>query len=303
MDVVELHDRCVEEFLRLARGVAADRWDGPTPCTDWTVRELVNHLVYEERWAVPLMAGGTIESVGDRFDGDLLGDDPVAAAEHAARAAQGAAVEPVLAGRTVHLSFGDHPAEEYARQLAADHLIHAWDLAVATGQDSGLPADLVDNVAGWFADDREQGYRDGGWIADRPSSDHGDDPRARLLVRFGRDPRWSPALAAVEAFNAAFAAADVDAIMALMTEDCVFESTGPAPAGRRHEGAAAVREVWEELFAGTERPRFEWEDVEAYGERGVVRWRFGWDGGHVRGVDVLTLRGGKIAEKLSYVKG
>jgi len=96
--------------------------------------------------------------------------------------------------------------------------------------------------------------------------------------------------------------------MALMTDDCVFESTGPAPDGVRHEGAAAVRAVWERLFADTAEPSFTWEETTAYGDRGVVRWRFSWrnaDGteGHVRGVDVITVRGGKIAAKLSYVKG
>lgn len=312
MDVVELHDRCVEEFLRRVRGVphASDaaqatdalQWDGPTPCRQWSVRELVNHLVNEELWTVPMMAGDTVEAVGDRFDGDLLGNAPVAAAERAARAAQAAVVAPVLANRTVHLSFGDHTAQEYARQLAADHLVHAWDLAVATGQDPRLPPDLVAAVAAWFAG-QEQWYRDGGAIGPRPDRDPGGDPQARLLVAFGRDPQWTPALAALTAFNAAFASGDVDAIMALMTEDCVFESTGPAPDGVRHVGAAAVRRVWQDLFAGTEQPRFEWEDVHASGEHGVVRWRFSWQGGQVRGVDVIRLRGSRVAEKLSYVKG
>lgn len=300
MDVVELHDRSVEEFLRRVRAVT--RWDGPTPCPLWSVRELVNHLVNEELWTVPMMAGDTVEAVGDRFDGDLLGTEPVVVAERAARAAQAAVVTPVLANRTVHLSFGDHTAQEYARQLAADHLIHSWDLAVATGQDPRLPPDLVDAVAAWFAD-RERWYRDGGVIGSRPDREPGDDPQDRLLAAFGRDPRWTPALAALIAFNAAFASGDVDAIMALMTQDCVFESTGPAPDGVRHVGAAAVRRVWEELFAGTEQARFEWEDVRAIGNHGVVRWRFSWRDGHVRGVDVIRLRGNLVAEKLSYVKG
>jgi len=300
VDVVELHDRCVEEFLRRVRG--STRWAAPTPCREWTARELVNHLVYEELWTVPLMRGATIESVGDRFDGDLLGDDPVAAVEHAGRAAQAAIVSPVLAGQIVHLSFGDHPAPEYARQLAADHLVHSWDLAVATGQDPRLPADLVDAVAGWFTE-REQLYRDAGAIGPRPDREPGDDPQDRLLAAFGRDPRWTPTLATITAFNAAFAAGDVNAIVGLMTEDCVFESTGPAPDGVRHVGAGAVRRVWEDLFATTEQARFDWEDVWAHGDRGVVRWRFSWQGGHIRGVDVITVRGGRVAEKLSYVKG
>jgi ketosteroid isomerase-like protein len=100
----------------------------------------------------------------------------------------------------------------------------------------------------------------------------------------------------------------VDAIMALMSEDCVFESTGPAPDGRRHEGAQAVRAVWEELFTKTADASFTEEEAFAVGDRGLLRWRFSWtepDGstGHVRGVDVLRFRDGLVSEKLSYVKG
>jgi len=111
----------------------------------------------------------------------------------------------------------------------------------------------------------------------------------------------------VEQFNEAFNRHDVDAIMALMTDDCVFEATGPAPDGVRHEGAGAVHGVWEELFGNTTDPRFAEEESFVCGDRGVLRWRFDWTGddgpGHVRGADVLRFRDGKVSEKLSYVKG
>jgi len=114
--------------------------------------------------------------------------------------------------------------------------------------------------------------------------------------------------AVIDGFNAAFNQHDVDAIMALMTDDCVFENTYPPPDGTRHQGQAAVRRCWHELFAASPQAHFTWEDVWAAGDRGVVRWTYHWvdgDGrpGHVRGVDILRLRDGKIAEKLSYVKG
>ena len=59
------------------RGVGEDQWGAPTPCADWDVRELVNHVAGEDLWTAPLLEGSTIEEVGDRFDGDLLGDDPI----------------------------------------------------------------------------------------------------------------------------------------------------------------------------------------------------------------------------------
>lgn len=118
----------------------------------------------------------------------------------------------------------------------------------------------------------------------------------------------TPVREAIDDFNDAFARLDVDAIMALMTEDCVFEDTTP-PDGRRHEGQTEVRAVWEELFASTNEPRIEVEEIEfVAGDRAVQRWVYRWtpegDGpDHVRGVDVLRLRDGLVAEKLSYVKG
>ena len=78
-DQAELHRRAVEEFGSRVAAVGDDQWELPTPCSDWNVRQLVNHLVYENRWTVPLIGGSTIAEVGDRYEGDLLGDRPQAA--------------------------------------------------------------------------------------------------------------------------------------------------------------------------------------------------------------------------------
>jgi len=113
----------------------------------------------------------------------------------------------------------------------------------------------------------------------------------------------------VERFNAAFNRHDVDAIMALMTEDCVFENTAPPPDGERFAGQAAVRACWERLFADAPRAVFSTEEVVVSADRAVVRWTYRWApdepgrSGHVRGVDILRVADGKITEKLSYVKG
>ena len=114
-------------------------------------------------------------------------------------------------------------------------------------------------------------------------------------------------LSVVERFNDAFGRGDVNAVVDLMTDDCVFENTYPPPDGERHVGQAAVRRFWESFFGSTVRPRFQTEEVIVAGDRVVARWRFAWgepgSGGHVRGVDLFRIRDGKVAEKLSYVKG
>jgi ketosteroid isomerase-like protein len=109
-------------------------------------------------------------------------------------------------------------------------------------------------------------------------------------------------------FGAAWEAWDLDAIMALMSEDAVFESTGPAPDGVRIEGAGAVRAEWEGMFRDTRDAEFRFEEAFVSGDRATARWRFSWtndDGtrGHVRGADVMRVRDGLVVEKYSYVKG
>jgi ketosteroid isomerase-like protein len=109
-------------------------------------------------------------------------------------------------------------------------------------------------------------------------------------------------------FNRHLNAGDVDAMLALLTEDCVFENTYPAPDGTRYQGQTAVRAFWEDFFRSSRQPHLDFEEVFACGERVVLRWTYHWrdaqgQPGHVRGVDVYRLRSGLIAEKLSYVKG
>ncbi|TWF79147.1 uncharacterized protein (TIGR03086 family) [Pseudonocardia hierapolitana] len=262
LDARELYRRASAEFTARVHRVG-DRWTAPTPCAGWDVRALVRHLVEEERWAPPLLDGATIAEVGDRFAGDLLGADPVAAVDDAAPRAVSAVESGEALTRTVHLSFGDVPGQEYVMQLAADHLVHAWDLGQALGDDSALDADAVATVREWFAS-IEPLYRRVGVIGPRAALPDAAGPQDELLAMFGR----SPALAAVQRFNAAFGAKDVDAIMAAMTPDCVFEDT-TAPDGTRHVGAAAVRSAWTSLFTGAPDARFTVEEIVPAGDRVV----------------------------------
>lgn len=116
----------------------------------------------------------------------------------------------------------------------------------------------------------------------------------------------SPA-GAVERLNDAINRADVAGVVAAITDDCVFESTMP-PDGDRYEGAAAIRDFFERLFASAHYRHFDIEETIVAGDRVIVRWLHRWGDheqptGHVRGVDLFTIRDGRVAEKLSYVKG
>ncbi len=111
----------------------------------------------------------------------------------------------------------------------------------------------------------------------------------------------------IERFNKAFNEHDADALSALMTDDTVFEDTSPAPDGRRIEGKSAVVDYWRAWFARNPGAQFDAEEMFVSGNRAVVRWVYRklrngqpW---HLRGVDVFTVRDGKVAAKLAYVKG
>jgi ketosteroid isomerase-like protein len=111
----------------------------------------------------------------------------------------------------------------------------------------------------------------------------------------------------VRRFNDAFNRHDVEAVMAAMTPDCIFENTNPPPDGTRYVGAAEVRAYWGKFFHGAPDAVFEAEEIIACGDRCIVRWVYRkmkngqpW---HLRGVDIFRVREGKVAEKLAYVKG
>jgi uncharacterized protein (TIGR03086 family) len=175
----------LKEFDSRVAAIGDDQWGLQTPNTQWSVRDVVNHLVYEDLWAPPLFSGSTIQEVGDRFDGDVLGDDPKGAWRSASIEALGVIEAPGAMERIVHLSFGDVPGNEYALQLFADHLIHAWDLAHGIGSDERLDPELVDACTEWFGP-FESAYRSWGAIADRPEIPEGADAQTRLLAMWGR---------------------------------------------------------------------------------------------------------------------
>jgi ketosteroid isomerase-like protein len=105
----------------------------------------------------------------------------------------------------------------------------------------------------------------------------------------------------VSRFNAAWGAHDLTATLSLISEDCVFESTAP-PDGQRSTGPDAIRAAWQPIF-DDHASRFTVEESFTAAERVVQRWRYDWDGGHVRGVDIFTVRDGRVTEKIAYVKG
>jgi uncharacterized protein (TIGR03086 family) len=184
-DVLELHRRAAGHFGEKVLAVGEDQWHLPTPCSEWDVHQLVNHVVYENRWAVDLVAGKTVAEVGDRHEGDLLGDDPVSAWHESLAAAREALDEPGVLDRTVHLSYGDETATEYFTQLVTDLVVHGWDLARAIGADEEMDAELAGFV--WQAwKDREDMVRGSGMFGEHLDVPADADTQTKLLALLGR---------------------------------------------------------------------------------------------------------------------
>ena len=171
--------------------VDAAQWGASTPCAEWDVRSLVNHVAGELLWMPPLLEGRTVAEVGDRFDGDILGEDPLATFVSAAAEAEAAVAEPGALERTVHLSFGDFPGSVYLGQITSDVVIHGWDLARALGADDRISPSLLAFV-GEFLGPQVEAWRSAGAFGPAADGSAGTDVQDHLLAQTGRSPGWTP---------------------------------------------------------------------------------------------------------------
>ncbi len=184
-DLVSLFLRSVDEFDRRVMAIGDDQWTNATPCSEWDVRALVNHVTSEALWFPHLLAGKTIAEAGDAFEGDVLGSDPVGAWSIAAKEEREAIQEQGALERTVHLSRGPTSASTYISELFSDHLIHAWDLARGIGADDTLDPELVEityNVAASM----EDALKASGLYGDKVEPPPGADTQTKMLAVFGR---------------------------------------------------------------------------------------------------------------------
>jgi uncharacterized protein (TIGR03086 family) len=185
MNLPELHERALASTRTYVAGVKPDQWKDATPCTDFDVRTLVNHIVSGNFWVEPLVGGKSIADVGDAYDGDVLGHDPIATYDRSARGAAAAFNAPGAMEASVAVSYGPVPGEIYAGHRFIDVLIHGWDLAKATGQDATLDAELVDACLQVVEPQKDLLAGSGAFATD-VAAPPGSDPQTRLLAMLGR---------------------------------------------------------------------------------------------------------------------
>ncbi len=179
-----LFERSGDAFTRLVHDVPEHAWAAATPCSEWDVRSLVNHVVAEHLWAPDLLGGATVEEIGSRYDGDVIGDDPVGAwdsAWAASRAAFGAADED----DTVSLSRGPTPLAQYRVEMLMDLVVHGWDLA----RGAGLPPVQDDEAARRvLAEIQTWGDLAATGVFDQAVPVESEDPLVQLVAALGRQP-------------------------------------------------------------------------------------------------------------------
>jgi uncharacterized protein (TIGR03086 family) len=165
--------------------VRPDQWLASTPCTEWDVRQVANHLIGENLWAAELYQGRTIQDVGSKLDGDLAGNDPAAAYRSSVDVVSGTVTTSDAMEATCHLSFGDYSGSDYASQLFMDTLIHGWDIAKATQQDTRLDAELVAACLP-IAEQITSQFRSAGVFGENLPVGADADAQTRLLALVGR---------------------------------------------------------------------------------------------------------------------
>jgi uncharacterized protein (TIGR03086 family) len=186
-DVRQLILSAIPAFTTNVLAVPADAWDNPTPCEQWSVRDLVNHMTAEHLWAPRLLRGDTVEDVGSAYEGDVLGDDPAEAWRAAARASAEAWAYADLSAK-VHLSSGPTPAQDYAEEMLLDLAIHRWDLQRGAGVGEAMDGAVVEHAMAHLRDQAES-YAASGLFA-APVHTDSEYAHDQLLALAGRDPFW-----------------------------------------------------------------------------------------------------------------
>lgn len=191
MDGAELFTIALAQSTMVVKQVLPEHFANSTPDTEWSVRELVGHMLYELSWVPDILAGKTMAEVGDTYDGDLIGDDDYDLSDRWQAAADKAdlAIANLDPEETAHLSYGDVPVNSYLEQAAADQLVHAWDVGKAIGVtvhfDAALSQIIYDNTLP-HRDELEKS----GLFAPAIEVADSADIQTRLLAIFGRDANW-----------------------------------------------------------------------------------------------------------------
>jgi uncharacterized protein (TIGR03086 family) len=177
------YQKATANTRRLIAAVNADQWEASTPCTDWNVQQLVNHMV-----SGMLNIGSIMGGDGPQNLGEVLGDDPIGVFDGACKTALTAFRAPGAMGEMVQTRRGEQLAGDYALGQVQEMLVHGWDLAKAIGADTTLDPELMDVSYTRAVRNRDR-LRTGGstaWGDDEAGASDDADTQTKYLSILGR---------------------------------------------------------------------------------------------------------------------
>jgi len=159
MEIVELHDRALEATTAIVANVDAAQFGAPTPCAEFDVRALLNHMVVGNYRFAKIACGEPAEAVP--LTGDYVHDDALTSYRESAAAVSEAWRAPGALERTARLPIGDFPGTFALGIHTVEAIVHGWDLAKATGQPTELDPELYE-VAWRNSKDIDESFRGSG---------------------------------------------------------------------------------------------------------------------------------------------
>jgi uncharacterized protein (TIGR03086 family) len=187
VDPFETLSRSRVEFRRVLAGVGAEHWELPTPCEDWDVRELVNHVLGGNVRYTMLLHGASPEEVSATRSVDHIGADALVSFDASAADVVAAFEEPDALERTVHHPAGDRSGLDLLWLRVGEWTIHAWDLARAIGGDEQVDPELVDSLLARLSR-HGTGLESGGYFSPASAASVDEPPQAQMLLAAGRHP-------------------------------------------------------------------------------------------------------------------
>ncbi|WP_327433997.1 MULTISPECIES: TIGR03086 family metal-binding protein [unclassified Streptomyces] len=190
---VELLTRAHTYLREVVAGVPEGAWGSPTPCSEWTVRQVLNHARLDQQAYGAAITGAGRPGSDPFHPADALDADAQQALDKVLRDVADTYAQLPADAEEVATPLGPLPLRLAAAAGAMDAGVHAWDIAVATGQDAPLDEELAEGI--WAAAERLADHlRDsfGVFAAAREVSE-GQSRAEALLAFLGRDPHWTPA--------------------------------------------------------------------------------------------------------------
>lgn len=184
LDLPTLHTRALASTGEIVAAIGEPDWASSTPCAQWDLRTLVNHVIAGNWWVAELAAGCTIADVGDRLDGDVIHDHAAESYDASAAAASMAFEAPGAMSAPCAVSYGPVPGSIYCGHRVIDVVVHGWDIATATGQPTAIDPVLVAGCLDIVRPQLSQLVASQMFGSYRDAS--GEDPQSELLAMLGR---------------------------------------------------------------------------------------------------------------------